>query len=262
MNCGEWLDVAVEEFRKVLALEPSGMLYDECQHHGGANYCFDPNHGHRVPAHVFAGDARLADAFCNASSARGGEFLLAGEDCYDLQLRHYHLSYFRIGTNHLPVQRYIAPDTEMMVAVLGYSNRTVINQALLYRYILSYEPRGFKGRLAEFSLTLEYGKRVDALRTRYHEYLWNAEFRDTQGAEIRHLAGPSCVRHSVFVSHATGKRGVVVVNAGYDEPVAVQVQLPAPSGALRVATPEEPASVPSDGHFILNPVSAAVILEN
>ncbi len=261
MNCQEWLDVAGEEFQKVLALEPSGMLYDECQHHGGANYCFDANHGHRVPAHVFAGDAPLAEAFCDAANERGREFLMAGEDCYDLQLRHYHLSYFRIGTGHLPMLRYIAPDTEMMVAVLGYNNRTVINQALLYRYILSYEPRGFKGRLSEFPLTLQYGKQVDALRDRYNNYLWDAEFRDTQGAEVSILDGPSRVRHSVFVSHATGKRAVVVVNTSYDEPATVQVHLEPAADALRIATPEEPALVSCDGCVRLDPVSAAVILE-
>jgi len=261
MNCQEWLDLAREEFEKVLALNPSGTLYDECQHHGGANYCFDPNHGHSVPAHVFAGDARLAETFHEAAKERGGEFLLAGEDCYNLQLRHYHLSYFRIGANHMPLHRYIAPDSEMMVAVLGYNNRTVINQALLYRYILSYEPRGFKGRLSEFPLTLEYGKRVDALRNRYSGYLWDAEFRDTQGAEVIVLDGPANVRHSVFISHANGKRAVVVVNTGYDAPVTVQVRLETAAKRMTVATPENPSPEPSDGRVTLLPVSAAVLLE-
>jgi hypothetical protein len=261
MQSAEWRDVAVEEFKKVVALGPSGTLYDECQHHGGANYCFDDSHGHPIPAHVFAGDAPLAEAFQEASGPRDELFLLAGEDCYDLQLCHYQLSYFRIGANHLPVHRYIAQDTEMMVAVLGYNNRTVINQALLFRYILSYEPRGFKGRLSEFPLTLEYGKRVDALRRRYSDYLWDAEFCDTQGAEVALLDGSSKIQFSVFVSHVTGKRAVVVVNTGYEEAVTVQVRLEPGANSMVVATPEQPDAVSSDGCVMLNPVSAAVILE-
>jgi hypothetical protein len=262
MRSAEWRDVAVDEFQKVLALNPSGTLYDECQHHGGANYCFDPNHDHPVPAHVFAGDAPLAESFLDAANQRGGEFLLAGEDCYDLQLRHYHLSYFRIGANHLPVHRYIAPDSEMMVAVLGYNNRTVINQALLYRYILSYEPRGFKGRLSEYPLTLEYGKRVDALRRRYSDYLWDAEFRDTQGAAITVVEGPPAVRHAVFVSRANRKRAIVLVNTGYEDSVTVEARLSPPASTISVATPEKPERAPCGGRVTLEPVSAAVLIED
>lgn len=261
MPSAEWRDVAVEEFKKVVALEPSGTLYDECQHHGGANYCFDASHGHSIPAHVFAGDAPLAEAFHEASGPRDEPFLLAGEDCYDLQLRHYQLSYFRIGKNHMPVHRYIAADSDMMVAVLGYNNRTVINQALLYRYILSYEPRGFKGRISEFPLTLEYGKRVDALRARYSEYLWDAEFRDTLGAEFEITDGPGSVRHSVFLNHATGMRAVVVVNTGYDEPVSVATRFTPGANTMKLATPENPDAVQTDGCVTIGPVSAAVLLE-
>lgn len=261
MQSAEWRNVAVEEFRKVVALEPSGTLYDECQHHGGANYCFDDSHGHQIPAHVFAGDAPLAEAFHEASGPRDEPFLLAGEDCYDLQLRHYQLSYFRIGKNHMPVHRYIAQDTEMMVAVLGYNNRTVINQALLYRYILSYEPRGFKGRLSEFPLTLEYGKRVDTLRARYSEYLWNAEYRDIQGAQVESMDGRDTVRHSVFISRATGKRAAVVVNTGYEEPVEFTVRFNPSAETMVIARPENMDAVPTDGRVTLDAVSAAIFLE-
>ena len=52
----EYLRVCEEEFKKVLALEPDGILYDECQHHGPALLCFDPTHGHRIGAPVYAND--------------------------------------------------------------------------------------------------------------------------------------------------------------------------------------------------------------
>lgn len=261
MRSGEWREIARREFDKMVALAAAGTLYDECQHHGGANYCFNPDHGHPVPAHVFAGDAVLAESFLEAMEASGRALLLAGEDCYDLQLRHYHLTYFRIGNGHKPLRRYLAPDAEMMVAVLGYNNRTVINQALLYRYILSYEPRGFKGHLAEFPLTLEYGKQVDALRARYADYLWDAVFRDTQGAEVEILEGPATVRHTVFVSRIHGRRAVVLVNQGYHAPVTVRVTLMLREGSLVIVSPECQEPQPSPDVVSLAPVSAAVLLQ-
>ncbi len=38
----DYLQVCEDEFKKVLALEPDGILYDECQHHTPALLCFDP----------------------------------------------------------------------------------------------------------------------------------------------------------------------------------------------------------------------------
>lgn len=262
MRSPEWRDVARGEFEKVLSHGAAGTLYDECQHHGGANYCFNPDHGHPVPAHVYAGDAPLAEAFHEAMREAGGDFLLSGEDCYDLQLRHYHLSYFRIGTGHKPLRRYIDPDTEMMVALLGYNNRTVINQALLFRYILSYEPRGFKGHLDEYPLTVEYGKRIDALRKRYADYLWHAEFRDTLGATVEVLEGPATVRHTVYVSRQHGRRAVVLVNESYEETVKISVILEESATPLSVITPEHQDPTPYAGELTLPPVSAAVLVEN
>lgn len=32
--------------------------------------------------------------------------------------------------------------------------------------------------------TMNYGEKVDGLRKRYKEYLWDAEFRDTMGATV------------------------------------------------------------------------------
>jgi hypothetical protein len=261
MQSVEWRDIARGEFEKVLSHGAAGTLYDECQHHGGANYCFNPAHGHAVPGHVFAGDGPLAESFLDAISKTSGEFLLAGEDCYDLQLQHYHLSYFRIGKGHKPLRRYVAPDTEMMVAVLGYNNRTVINQALLYRYILSYEPRGFKGHLNEFPLTVEYGRQIDALRERYADWLWHAEFRDSQGAEVVVLEGPESVRFTVFHSHKHGLRAVALMNEDYELAATVQVSLPHSATNLSVVRPEDGSPAPYTESVVLPPVSAAVVLE-
>ena len=40
-----------------------------------------------------------------------------------------------------------------MTAVTGFNDRNMINQCLMYRYIISYEPYNFKGRLDDYPLT-------------------------------------------------------------------------------------------------------------
>ena len=55
---------------------------------------------------------------------------------------------------------------------------------MLYRYIMSYEPYNFKGHLDDFPLTMDYGKRMDALRDELRDYFWDGEFRDKVGAAV------------------------------------------------------------------------------
>jgi hypothetical protein len=236
------------------------MLYDECQHHYPCFYCFDPNHGHHVPAHVFSGDILLEDGFRKITRQISPEYLFAGEACRDLQLRSYNISYFRIGRNYTPLHRYVAPEANMMIAVIGHNDRNTINQALLFRYIISYEPRNFKGHLDEFPLTVEYGTRVDALRKKYSNFLWNAEFMDTEGAKVT-VDKDGNVSYAVFTDHVTGKRAVVISNTNYDRPVSVRVELEKGTGRYLLASPEVPDAKESNGKFEIKALSAMVLME-
>ena len=255
-----WRELAAREFEKSIALGASGVLYDENQHHGYGRYCFSGTHEHRQPAHTFSGDIPLAKLFHRIIRQQKPGFLLAGEGSYDQQLTQYGLSYVRIGRDHVPLHRYISPDTQMMIGVFGYDDRHQINQALMYRYILSYEPRNYKGRLQEFPLTLEYGKRVDALRRRYADWLWRAEFRHTVGARVT-ADGKAYGHYSVFVDRDSGRRAVVVINPAADEDVDIVCTLP-DAAALVSATPEVPESRPADGKATVPALSAVVFMEN
>ena len=83
------------------------------------------------------------------------DFLFAGEGIYDWQFEVYHLSYHRSwDKRHLPLSRYMLPQMPLMTAISGFNDRNMINQCLLYRYIMSYEPYNFKGRLDDFPLTM------------------------------------------------------------------------------------------------------------
>jgi hypothetical protein len=258
LNDQYWLDLSAKEFRKSIDLGASGILYDEVLHHGGANYCFAPDHGHRVPTTLWSGDERLGSMFREIIRGSAGEdhFLMSGEAPYDLETLNYSLSYFRITPGHIPMDRYDDPYLPMMVAVTGFDDREMINQALRYRYILSYEPFNFKGNLDDFPLTLAYGKKVDALRERYHEFLWDAEFRDNQDATVT-AAGKNYADYSVF-RQVNGKRAVAVVNTT-KSPIIAHVVLPHPAGSLVWVSPEDPALHPSTGSIQV-PVRSAVVL--
>ena len=256
----EWRKIADNEFNKILELGAAGMFYDECIHQGGVYYCFDPDHGHHVPANIYSGDLLLESGFRKIAKERDPDFLFAGESVRDLQFRSYHMSYFHIGDNHIPLHRYIAPDAAMMIPVIGYNDRHTINQALLYKYIISYEPRYFKGHLDEFPLTVSYGKKVDALREKYSDFLWDGEFKGTRGALVR-VHDESSVKYSVFMDHKTGKRAVVVANPSYDHPVLVEVELEKNDGGFLMTSPEGSVEKVPAGQIEIPALSVIVLIE-
>ena len=149
-------------------------------------------------------------------------FLMSGEAAYDLETRYYSLTYHRISPGHIPLERYDDPFLPMMIAVTGFDDRNMMNEALRYRYILSYEPFDFKGNLQDFPVTMAYGLKVDALRRKYVDYLWTAEFRDDQDAtvEVDHASYPGFATFR----RADGKRAVVVVNTS-TTPITAKVTL-------------------------------------
>ena len=127
----------------------------------------------------------------------------------------YHLSYHRSeNKEHIPLSRYLLPHGQFMTAVTGFNDRNMINQCLMYRYIISYEPYNFKGRLDDYPATMAYGKQMDALRTELRDYFWDGEFRDTVGAVVLN-GGQAHHPYSVFRSASSGKPGLVICN--YDE---------------------------------------------
>jgi hypothetical protein len=148
----------------------------------------------------------------------------------------------------------------MMIAILGYNDRLTINQALMFNFIISYEPRYFKGKLSEYPLTLEYGKKVDALRAKYQDYLWHGEFQDKLGSAV-FSKKKSHENYSVFVNKTTGKRAVVISNFDNENEISVTVNLPDLKGQLVYVTPENPNETNYRRKVTISPSSVIVLIE-
>jgi hypothetical protein len=187
------------------------------------------------------------------------KFLFGGEAPYDQELTGYRMHYTRLEAGHTAVLRYIDSNQPIMIAVTGTNDRSMLNRALLHRYNISYEPRNFKGRLIEMPATIEYGKKIDALRRRYRNFLWDAEYLDTLGAKVAH-DGKTHTPYSVFIDRTTGRRAVVAANESLTDSVTLIIDLPNRK-PLSVVRPETPDAVSFESELTLAPQSAAVLME-
>lgn len=252
----EYRDIATHEFEKIVALGASGWLFDEVMQHNGVLYNFSADHGYAPPGYLFSGDIPLVNRFRAAADNANPDFLFAGEGPGDWLIPYYVLGYYRIGLGTRHALRYIDPQAPLMAAVRGWDAREEINLTLLYRYIIEYEPYNFKGHITDFPLTLAYGKKVDDLRRKYKEWIWDAEFRDNLGASV---SADGAVRYTVF-REASGYRAVVVVNLETKKSITVTLEIPK-AGKLVSATPEEPVARPVSGPLHIPPRSAIVVME-
>ncbi|MBO0802700.1 MAG: hypothetical protein J2P25_06440 [Nocardiopsaceae bacterium] len=252
-----YLDTCQEEFGRIVDLGAAGMLFDECQHHADALLCFDDAHGHPVPWPVYANDNELVRRFRERTSS-DPEFLYSGEGLYDWEFEQYHLSYFRsAGTGHIPLNRYLHPHAALMTAATGFDDRNLINQCLLYRYLVSYEPFNFKGMPSDFPKTIAYGQRMDALRTELREWFWDGTFRDTIGARVRGPGGRPHHPYAVFLHRDTGEPALAIANYA-EEPASVEIDGIGAPLTYRLVDDEEWRE--TDGRVDLPARSAAVVL--
>jgi hypothetical protein len=260
-NSEGWQRICREQFGKVLEYGGSGMLYDEVNHHGGADFCFAADHGHRLPVSTWSQDSKLGSMFrIEVAQSRGeAKYLMAGEGLYDQEKLYYSMTYTRVNETYWPVMRYHDPQHEMLVAVTGFDDRCTINTCLQYRFIIGLEPFNFKGDVDDYPLTVAYARKMAAFRTKYREWLWDAEFRDNQDATVL-LSGRRYERFSVFL-RADGKRSAAVVNTGA-QAATVHVQFHgAPSGALAWTSPDDPSLHSATGEVPIAARSAVVVLE-
>jgi len=259
----EYLKVCEREFAKTVALGADGVLFDENEHHGpGGLLCFNPNHGHRPGALVYANDNHLIERFRKISDPVCPEFLYAGEGNYDWEYETYNLSYFRSEyAGHMPLIRYLRPEALMATAVTGFDDRAMINQCLLYKYIISYEPFNFKGRIGDFPLTLEYGKKMDAVRTELRRWFWDGEFRDTLGATVTNPEGKAHHPFAVYLPKDGGAPGLAIANYDNDKVATLTVTIAGQNlSAYKYRLIDVPTWKPVGAQLVLPARAAAVLI--
>jgi hypothetical protein len=248
-------EIAEKEFQKVLALGSTGWLWDEICHHSSALYNFAPGHGYNPPGYIYGGDLPLSAALRAAADKVSPDFLFAGEGPQDWLMQYFPVS--EVGVSATPICQYLDTRNSLMIAgVSGFDDREQLNNILLNRCVIQYEPFLYKGHLHDFPLTMAYGKKIDDLRRKYKAYLWDGAFRDNLGAGV---SADGNHRYSVFLADS-GKRAVVVVNPGSESAITANVTLPNP-GNLIVATPEQPDGQPTNGTVQVPARSAAVVIE-
>ena len=133
--------------------------------------------------------------------------------------------------------------------------RRNMNMALLHRLHIVYDLNFYSNRLSDYPHIAEYGRQIEALRVRYADRLWKAEYAAQHGAEV---SGPD-LNYAVYVAK-DGKRTVVVANMGTERASQARIGLPG-AAAMMVAAPEHPEWEPCDGRVEIAPQSAVVIFE-
>ena len=247
--------IALKEFEKILALGSTGWLWDEICHHSNAIYNFAPDHGYVPPGYIYGGDLPLSEHLRAAADKVSPDFLFGGEGPQDWLMQFFPVN--EAGVSGTPICQYLDTTHSVMIAgVSGFDDREQLNNILVNRCVIQYEPFLYKGHLHDFPLTMAYGQKIDDLRRKYKAYLWDGAFRDTLGADVKSNGHH---RYSVFLAE-NGKRAVIVVNSSSSDAIRAEVRLPNP-GRLIVATPEQPDGQPTDGTVQIPARSAAVVIE-
>lgn len=256
-----WQEVCEREFAKVVELGADGILNDEAFHHAPALLCFDTRHGHRPAAPVYAHDRDFVRRLRGGPAAGRPDFLFGAEGCYDWMFEEYQLSYSRsVRSEHTPLTRYLHPHAQLMMAVMGFDDRNMVNHCLLYRCIASYEPFLFKGRLTDFEQTLGYGRLMDALRTRLREWFWDGTFRDTVGATVTDDRGRPHHPYAVYTSAHGRAPGLAVANYDPDRTVRLRVAIDGTTDGHRYRLVDDDRWHEAAPYLVLPPRSAAVVV--
>ena len=248
-------DLAVREFEKILALGVAGWFHGSVADHS-ALYSFSHSRESCEAGYLYSGDLPLSRSLQAASERDGHEFLFAGDAPQDWLTQYYSVSRVSVSPADAPIGRYLDPHAPLLVSVTGLDARETLNLILLYRCIISYKSSNFGGHLNEFPLTLAYGKKIDALRRRYKQYLWDAEFQGNVGARAD---ADGAYRYTVYRTSA-GKRAVVVANWEQRRAITVTLNIP---GAQKIvsASPENPVARPTSPTLRILARSAIVVME-
>jgi hypothetical protein len=135
----------------------------------------------------------------------------------------------------------------------------MINQCLLYRFVISYEPYNFKGHLDDYPMTVAYGRRMDEVRTELRDYFWDGEYRHKIGATVT-VGGEPHHPYAVYESLTTGMPGVVIAN--YDNARSITADLALDDGGRlsRYRLVDDPTWRSAEDGIVIPARCAAVVI--
>ncbi len=261
---GAYREKALEELDKLLDLEPSGLLYDELM--DDRLLCFDESHGHRFGESNMNGQLALAEEMFLRARKRNPEFVFAGESPSDALSQYYPVSYVRTEDgrwadgSHRPVYRYVNPQIRLSTCLTGFDDREMVNQCLVYGYIINYEIFNFKGVPSDAPDTVRYVEEVRSLRRKLRPFLWNGEFTHTVGAQVE-AKGETEYIYSVYRDPKTKKRAVAIANQGNERALEAVVRLDDSENDFTLHLPGVEEAVLSNGKITVPPRCLAVLLE-
>ncbi|WP_368497610.1 DUF6259 domain-containing protein [Herbiconiux sp. A18JL235] len=237
----------------------AGLLNDESLYHGRALLCFAENHGHEPGASTFTWDAEFVAALQQAALAETDEFIVAAEGAFDGQFEFYDASYIRSASpRHLPIGRRLRPGAAISTALIGFDDRSMVNQCLLYGYAASIEPFHFKGRPTDAPLTVAYVGQVDALRRRLAEWLWTGELEPDAG--VRAVGDATPHPYATRWRAAAGGPTVTVVTHLDEGEREFEVDAGDGSDAVVLLPGSDAAQPLAGGRVTVQPGDAAVIV--
>ena len=106
---------------------------------------------------------------------------------------------------------------------------------------------------------MDYGKKMDALRSELRDYFWDGEFRDTVGATVTAADGSQHHPYAVFISKRGGALGLAIANYE-DLSVCVHVSLDGDHSLERYRTVDDETWFDLNGGILMPPRSAVVVV--
>ena len=251
-------ELAVREFKKIVDLGSSGILYDElCMEY---LFCYDIRHGHRWGECMLKGHLEIAEKFKEAAKETGRDFMFAAEGPNDRQAEISTTNYLRSwDPNHNAAYRYAMPEVRPATCLTGWDDREMVNQCITYGYIINYEPYNFKETTADIPGTVAYGKQANELRMRLRDYLWDGDFLYHLDAEVEQVKGDGNFIYAVH-KNKNGKRAVVISNQSGNETAEFKVSL-ANGDSVFTAYTVEGDKKEVKKRAILPPRSLAILVE-
>ena len=262
-SSSDYRKFALKEFAKIVDLEPSGIVYDELMN--DRLLCFDPEHDHRYGESNLKGEMLLAEEFYQYALKHRSDFLFAGESPTDALSQYYPVTYVRTEDRrwgdpiHKPVLRYINNDIKVATCLTGFDDREMVNQCMVYGYIINYEPFNFKGRMSDIKETALYGLQALALRKKLEDYIWRGKFLHTDGAVIKSEQNDVEYIYSVYENN--GKKAIVIANQSDCRELNITLELDNKKSDYMSYEPETLSSKHSDGQITIAPRSLKILVE-